>query len=72
VNASTTIQKPIIAISIHYRLGYWGFLAGNALAAENNTNLGLFDQRLALRWIRENIHYFGGDPDKVTLFGESA
>lgn len=72
VNASVNAEKPIIAVSFNYRVGYWGFLAGDDLMAEGNTNLGLYDQRLALNWVKENICAFGGDPDKVTIFGESA
>lgn len=72
VNASVSIQQPIIAVSINYRLGGWGFLASKEVAAAGELNIGLFDQRLALRWIQENIQAFGGDPTKVTIGGESA
>jgi cholinesterase len=72
VNASVNAQKPVITVSLNYRVGYWGFLAGDNLAAEGNTNLGLYDQRLALHWVKENIGAFGGDSNKVTIFGESA
>lgn len=70
------------------RVGGFGFLAGNALASEGSTNLGLRDQRLAMEWVANNIEVrgiinavmymliliagfqaFGGDPDKVTLWG---
>lgn len=54
------------------RLGAHGFLAGEELTAEGSTNLGLRDQRLALQWVADNIEAFGGDPDKVTIWGESA
>jgi acetylcholinesterase len=72
VNAAQQSKKPFIGIAINYRLGYWGFLAGKELTAEGSLNLGLRDQRKALEWVRENIAAFGGDPNKVTIFGESA
>jgi cholinesterase len=72
VNASVAIQKPIIAVSINYRVGGWGFLASKEVSATGVSNIGLYDQRLALKWIQENIHAFGGDPEKVTISGESA
>lgn len=72
VRESVKIGKPIVAVSINYRLGGWGFLASREVQAANASNIGLFDQRLALRWIRENVKAFGGDPDAVTISGESA
>lgn len=59
-------------MTLNYRLSAWGFLSSREVAASGATNLGLRDQRLALQWVQENIAAFGGDPDKVTLFGESA
>ncbi|CAG7943335.1 unnamed protein product [Penicillium salamii] len=72
VSNSYKIDKPFIAVTINYRLSAWGFLSSSQLYGSGNTNLGLRDQRLALQWIRENIAAFGGDPDKVTIWGESA
>ncbi|BCS17296.1 uncharacterized protein APUU_10124A [Aspergillus puulaauensis] len=69
---SHRIGKPFIGVTINYRLSTWGFLASKEVTDSGITNLGLRDQRLALHWIRENIAAFGGDPDKVTIFGESA
>jgi triacylglycerol lipase len=66
------IGKPFIAVTINYRLSAWGFISSSQVSGTGNTNLGLRDQRLALHWIRENIAAFGGDPDKVTIWGESA
>lgn len=72
VNSSVAINKPIIAVSLNYRLGGWGFLASKEVVAADEANIGLFDQRLALRWVQENIAAFGGDPKQVTIGGESA
>ncbi|KAE8445564.1 hypothetical protein EG329_013328 [Mollisiaceae sp. DMI_Dod_QoI] len=72
VENSVKIGKPIIGASIAYRLGPIGFLNGDAVANAGALNIGLKDQRLALQWIHENIGGFGGDPTKVTIWGESA
>jgi len=65
-----------ILVSINYRLGLYGFLAHPELAAEDphgsTGNYGTLDQIAALNWVRENIAQFGGDPENVTIFGESA
>lgn len=66
------IDQPVIAVSMNYRLGMWGFLQTPGLVAEGSSNAGLMDQRLALRWIQENIASFGGDPSRVIVWGESA
>lgn len=63
---------PIIAVSINYRLSAWGFIYGKAIQESGNANLGFRDQRLALHWVQENIEAFGGDPNHVTIQGESA
>lgn len=72
VSQSVNISEPMIAVSLNYRLSAWGFLYGNLVAGSGNTNVGLRDQRLALHWIQENIAGFGGDPTKVTIWGQGA
>ncbi|KAL4787594.1 Alpha/Beta hydrolase protein [Aspergillus varians] len=64
--------KPILGVSINYRLAAFGFLDSEEVRASGNSNLGLLDQRVAMRWIKQNIEAFGGDPDKITIWGESA
>ncbi|KAH8677871.1 extracellular lipase [Xylariales sp. PMI_506] len=66
------IGKPFIYAAINYRVGGFGFLPGKEILADGSANLGLLDQRMALEWIADNIASFGGDPDKVTIWGESA
>ncbi|KAK3617880.1 hypothetical protein LTR56_025012 [Elasticomyces elasticus] len=70
VSKSIQLDAPVIYVAVNYRLGGFGFLAGSSLAKEGSTNLGLRDQRLGLQWVKENIAAFGGDPDKVTLWGK--
>jgi carboxylesterase type B len=50
----------------------FGFATSEALRGNKSLNVGLRDQRLALDWVAENVHLFGGDPDKVTIFGQSS
>ncbi|KAE8400773.1 Alpha/Beta hydrolase protein [Aspergillus pseudonomiae] len=72
VALSAQIKKPVIFVSINYRLASLGFLNGRQMAELGLLNIGMLDQRRALHWLQENIAFFGGDPKKVTLFGESA
>jgi len=69
-------QKGAVVVTLNYRLGPFGFLAHPALAAESpqrtSGNYGLLDQIAALRWVQRNVAAFGGDPARVTIFGESA
>jgi len=60
INNSAAIGKPIIGVSINYRLSIWGFLASIEVLGTKNSNMGLKDQRLALHWVQENIEAFGG------------
>lgn len=63
----------VVFVSLNYRLGRFGFFAHPGLAAEGGGgNFGFLDQIAALKWVRANIARFGGDPAKVTVFGESA
>jgi para-nitrobenzyl esterase len=68
-------DKGVVLVTIQYRLGILGFLSHRALAREQggtSGNYGLMDQIAALQWVQRNISRFGGDPAKVTIFGESA
>ena len=73
---SALARKGVVVVTLNYRLGVLGYLAHPQLSAESphasSGNYGLLDQIEALRWVRENIAAFGGDPDNITLFGESA
>lgn len=55
----------------NYRQGPFGFLNGEEMAELGLLNIGMLDQRFALRWLQDNIGAFGGDPAKVALFGQS-
>ena len=69
-------NEDVIVVTLNYRLGFLGFLAHPALSAEvdyhGSGDYGFMDQQAALEWVQRNIKHFGGDPDKVTIFGESA
>jgi acetylcholinesterase len=62
----------VIVVTFNYRVGPFGFLSSEELEEEGNLNVGLHDQRAAIRWVRKYITKFGGDPDKLTLFGTCA
>lgn len=75
-NGESLARKGVVVVNFGYRLNVFGYLATDALAGEspNGTtgNYGLLDQIAALRWVQQNIAAFGGDPDQVTICGESA
>jgi para-nitrobenzyl esterase len=62
----------MVVVSINYRLGLYGFLAHPQLTTEGSGNYGLRDQIAALNWVHKNIAVFGGDPDQITIAGQSA
>lgn len=64
-------SEKVVVVSMNYRVGAFGFLALNG-SSQAPGNVGLLDQRLALQWVQDNIHFFGGNPKQVTIFGESA
>ncbi|XP_067929874.1 bile salt-activated lipase-like isoform X2 [Watersipora subatra] len=68
VSGSIAVTGDVIVITINYRIGVLGFLS----TTKGTGNYGLWDQREALLWVRDNIAHFGGDPDLVTIFGQSA
>lgn len=68
-------KRGVILVTVNYRLGLFGFMCHPWLAEENNGhcgNYGVLDQLAALKWVEENIKIFGGDPDNITLFGQSS
>jgi para-nitrobenzyl esterase len=76
IDGEAFARSGVVLVAVGYRLNVFGFLAHPALSAESehgvSGNYGFLDQQAALRWVRDNISAFGGDPDNVTVFGESA
>ncbi|KAL9931392.1 hypothetical protein V8E36_009789 [Tilletia maclaganii] len=77
VAESVRLNAPIIFISINYRLNAFGFMMGSSMltaakAAKVSLNAGLYDARMALRWVQQHVSDFGGDPGRVTIAGQSA
>jgi para-nitrobenzyl esterase len=72
----TLVGHGVVLVTVNYRLGVFGFFAHPGLTRESahkaSGNYGLMDQLAALRWVRENIAKFGGDPENITAFGQSA
>ena len=72
IDRSVQMGRPILTVTLNYRVSFFGFPNGQEIADAHAQNLGLSDQQLALQWIQENISAFGGDPSKVTIWGQSA
>ncbi|RPD58750.1 carotenoid ester lipase precursor [Lentinus tigrinus ALCF2SS1-7] len=72
VERSIELDEPVIYVALNYRLHVFGFLGGQEIKDAGVGNLGLQDQRAAMRWVNKFISSFGGDPSKVTIWGESA
>ncbi|KAL2146352.1 hypothetical protein VTI28DRAFT_4377 [Corynascus sepedonium] len=72
VSNAINMGKPYVFVAINYRVGGFGFMPGKEILADGSANLGHLDQRMGLEWVADNIEAFGGDPDKVTIWGESA
>ncbi|KAI0448612.1 alpha/beta-hydrolase [Xylaria acuta] len=72
ITLSKELQKPVIFVSLNYRLTIFGFARLPTLKAEKSLNVGMRDQRLGFQWVKSNIAAFGGDPDNITVFGLSA
>lgn len=76
IDGESLIRHGVVLVSINYRLGSFGFFSHPELTRESphhaSGNQGLLDQIAALKWVRENIARFGGDPENVTIFGSSA
>ncbi|XP_073819348.1 esterase B1-like isoform X2 [Musca autumnalis] len=66
------MQKDVILVTFNYRLGIFGFLSFDDPDLQIPGNAGIKDQVMVLKWIKENIHHFNGDPNNITLFGQSA
>ncbi|KAK6510325.1 hypothetical protein TWF481_005038 [Arthrobotrys musiformis] len=66
------LNKPFIFVAVNYRVNGFGFLPGKEILAEGSGNLGLLDQRMGLEWVADNISEFGGDPNRVVIWGISA
>jgi len=72
VSNAMDMGKPYVFVAVNYRTGGFGFMPGKEVLQDGSANLGLLDQRMGLEWVADNIAAFGGDPDKVTIWGESA
>ena len=72
IETGLDMNQPFVFVAANYRVGGFGFMPGAEILADGAANLGLLDQRIALEWVSDNIRAFGGDPDRVTIWGQSA
>jgi carboxylesterase type B len=72
INDGKNKGMPFIFVAVNYRTGGFGFLPGREILRDGAANLGLLDQRMGLEWVADNIEAFGGDPERVVIWGESA
>jgi carboxylesterase type B len=72
IQHSMAIERPILYVALQYRLTIFGFARSEVLKNQSSLNVGMRDQMLALELVKENIKAFGGDPDKITVFGLNA
>jgi carboxylesterase type B len=72
ITLSKEINQPIIYVAIHYRLTIFGFARTPLLKDQLSLNVGIRDQRAGFQWVKDNIEAFGGDPERITVFGLSA
>ncbi|KAK8125311.1 triacylglycerol lipase-like protein [Apiospora kogelbergensis] len=74
-NGSDVVERSggsLVLVNFNYRVGLWGFLAGEQVRADGDLNAGLLDQRMMMKWVKKHIDQFGGDPDQVIIHGGSA
>ncbi|KAK3904334.1 Alpha/Beta hydrolase protein [Staphylotrichum tortipilum] len=72
VSNAIDMGKPYVFVAVNYRVAGFGFMPGKEILSDGSANLGLLDQRMGLEWVADNIAAFGGDPNRVTIWGESA
>lgn len=72
IESSAEMGQPFIFVSVNYRVGAFGFMPGKEILEDGSANLGLLDQRMGLEWTADYVEAFGGDPEKVTIWGQSA
>lgn len=72
IKQSVENGQPIMHVAMNYRLGFFGFANSDSLKQEGSMNAALRDQRAAIEWVRDNIAAFGGDPERITIAGQSS